>query len=522
MQPADAQNSSPATPQWRTIGAGSSALLGALSFAVTILITFFLSPFILRRLGDASYGLLSVTWELGGYFGLFDLGLRSAINYYVSRSAATGALHEVRAVVRNAFWLLAAITLIGLLASWPLAFLASGFIQRGPLDFSTVRSVLWLGIVVFSLNLTGSLAGSVLAGLRRFDWLTFTNITGTILTGVLVFASIQAGMGLFAVAFAQATGTLLPWVAQQFLLRRWQLTTGLWPPRLDRTLVSRLTSYGSANLAMRISELLAFQSEQIIIVQALGPAAVAQYHVGRYLALHSRSLVTSLCMVLAPYFTALSVREGEAAQRDFFLRINRWICAPAALLLAGVLALGKPFLVLWVGARYTTGDWWNRSDIVLAVFACAMAFRSLTAVPYQFLLGTRRLRFATTVLALEAAFIVVGGTIAVRWKGIVALAFVKLASCILISVVAFVPYTLRELRIPISDYLRQGLGPALLVGAATSAVALLMRLWLPLDNWPRFFLIALLSAACGATAFLSLSTAEDREFLLRKLRTPLG
>ncbi len=476
----------------------------------------------LRRLGDASYGLLSVTWELGGYFGLFDLGLRSAINYYVSRAAASGGLPDLRTVVRNAFWLLASITSVCLLLSWPAAVLIAGFIRRGDLDQATVRAILWLGILVFSLNLTGSLAGAVLAGLRRFDWIAFTTISGTLLTGLLIFATLRAGMGIMAVAFAQATGTILPWVAQQFLLSRWRLTSGLWPPRLDSRLVSQLTSYGGANLAMRISEVLAFQSEQIIIVQALGPAAVARYHIGRYLAQHSRSFLNSLSMVLAPYFTMFSAKQDDQALRDLFLRANRWICALSALLLTGVLFLGKDFLILWVGPSYTTGEWWSRSHIVLTFFACAVGIRSLVAVPYQFLLGTRRLRLVTLILALEAIFVAAGSAVAVRWKGIVAVAIVKLVSSIFIHAAVLVPYTLRHLHIRLSEYLRLSLLPALLVAAATAAAASLTRLWLPVDNWPALILAAFLSSAAASAVFLLLSTAEDREFLLRKLRTPLG
>lgn len=520
MQPDNSR--SPLAFHSKPVGAGSSALLHAVSFFVAVAISFFLSPYMLRRLGDAPYGLLSVTWELGGYFGLLDFGLRSAINYHVSRSAASGSLKDVQNVIRNAFWLLASITAVGVLVSWPLAGLAAGWIRRGPIDLATTRAILWLGILVFSINLTGTLSSAVLAGLRRFDWITATNICGSLLTGLLVFATIHAGMGLIAVALAQAAGTVLPWITQQALLSRWRLTSALWPPRLDRPMISQLASFGSANLAMRVSELLAFQSEQILIVYALGPAAVARYHIGRFLAAHSRTFVSSLSISLAPYFTTLSVQDGLAAQREFFLRFNRWISAAAALLLAGVACLGKDFLVLWVGRSYTEGDWWSRSDVILAILSIAMAARSLSAVPYQFLLGTRRLRLPMLALFLEGAITVVGGLIALRWKGIAALAFVKLATSLLVSVCTLVPYSLRKLRIPLGEFARLSLLPALLVASATAAAATLTRFWLPIDNWPRLFLAAMLSAAAGAAAFLSVSTATDREFLLRKLRTPLG
>lgn len=522
-KPPEALRESGTGTSGRHVGAGSGAILNAAYFAVAALVSFFLSPFMLRRLGDAPFGLLSVTWELGGYFGLLDLGLRSAVNYHVARTAAAAGPEELRSVIRTAFWLLVGLTLAALAASFPLAWLTADLIDRGPLDAGTVRTVLWVGFAVFALNLTGSLSAAVLSGLRRFDVQAASNIAGVIGAGLLVFGAIQAKLSLLAVALLQGLGTMLPWIVQQWVLRRWQLTRGLWPPRVCREHARELVSYGGANLVMRVCELLTFQFDQLLIVQAAGPVPVARYHIGRFLGLHSRSLVSTVSTVLAPYFTALKTGGQEAEMRVFFLRLNRWINSLAALLVAGVICLGEPFLRLWVGKAYVEGEWWNRSDAVLVLFALAMGVRSLSAVPYQFLLGTRRLRVLTLASIAEALLVVAGGAVAVRWKGIAGVAAVKLAASVLAASGILVPYSVREAGIRAGEYLRRSLAPALVTAAATAAAGLGMRALLPLAGWAEFFAAAAVSGAAGAAAFLVVGTsAEDREFIRRKLRNPLG
>jgi len=101
------------------------------------------------------------------------------------------------------------------------------------------------------------------------------------------------------------------------------------------------------------------------------------------------------------------------------------------------------------------------------------------------------------------------------------MAILKLASSVMISG-AFVAYALRETGIRAGEYFRHSLAPGLLVGAATAAAAASFRHWLTLSNWPVFFLAASISAAAGAAVFVLVSTSEDRAFILRKLRTPLG
>ena len=226
-------------------------------------------------------------------------------------------------------------------------------------------------------------------------------------------------------------------------------------------------------------------------------------------------------MVLAPYFTTLSVSGGKEEVKDYLLRLNRWIFALAAMLAAGVIALGQPFLVLWVSGRFVAGDWWARSDIVLLFFALAMAFRALSSVPYQFLLGTRRLRFATAILLLESLFLISTGVFAVRWRGIAALALLKLVSSVALAA-AFTIYSIRESGGRAGEYARQSLAPGLLTGAATAAMAALLRSSLDLSSWPVFFFAAFLSSAAGAAAFAASATGGDREFILRKLRSPLS
>ena len=55
---------------------------------VTVAVGFFLSPFILHTLGNDAFGLWVLVFSITGYYGLFDLGIRSSIIKYVAKYAA--------------------------------------------------------------------------------------------------------------------------------------------------------------------------------------------------------------------------------------------------------------------------------------------------------------------------------------------------------------------------------------------------------------------------------------------------
>jgi hypothetical protein len=66
---------------------------------------------ILHRLGDHAFGIWARIFSITGYYGLFDLGIRSSIVRYVSKARATGDLNYASKVISTS---LLAYTCIGI------------------------------------------------------------------------------------------------------------------------------------------------------------------------------------------------------------------------------------------------------------------------------------------------------------------------------------------------------------------------------------------------------------------------
>ena len=55
------------------------------ALGIDVIVGILLSPFILHRLGDAAFGIWVLIFSITGYYGLFNLGIRSSIVRYVSK-----------------------------------------------------------------------------------------------------------------------------------------------------------------------------------------------------------------------------------------------------------------------------------------------------------------------------------------------------------------------------------------------------------------------------------------------------
>src|ERR1700675_2848002 len=82
----------------KNVGSSWSAL------GINVIVGIFLSPFIVHRLGDAAFGIWVLIFSITGYYGLFDLGIRSSIVRYVSKYSATGEHEKLAHFVNTALF----------------------------------------------------------------------------------------------------------------------------------------------------------------------------------------------------------------------------------------------------------------------------------------------------------------------------------------------------------------------------------------------------------------------------------
>src|SRR6202142_2121850 len=69
-----------------------------------VLVGLVLSPIILHWLGDAAFGIWVLIFSIHGYYGLFDLGIRSSIVRYVSQAKASGDLNYASNVISTSLF----------------------------------------------------------------------------------------------------------------------------------------------------------------------------------------------------------------------------------------------------------------------------------------------------------------------------------------------------------------------------------------------------------------------------------
>src|SRR5437868_9224974 len=105
------------------------------SLGINIVTGIFLSPFIVHHLGDTAFGLWILIFSVTGYYGLFDLGIRSSIVRYVAKFSATEDHAELNRLVNTAMLGYSAIGISALGITLLATYYVHSIFPKIPLDF---------------------------------------------------------------------------------------------------------------------------------------------------------------------------------------------------------------------------------------------------------------------------------------------------------------------------------------------------------------------------------------------------
>lgn len=503
----------------RALSLSANAIAGFAGYLVAVLITFFLSPYVIRMLGDGRYGVWSLISELTGYASLLDVGIRGAVSYYVAYYAGQHSDDDIRRTVSSAFWTLSALGALTLLAGLALAAAFPALFKIGDLDPAEVTSAMAILAVMVALTLPFSLLNSILFGFRQQAFAGAADIVSRILAGIACAYALSQGGGLVALSLITLAGRLLTWLIQLGFVRSSPVALSLRPSWFSRLQLSRLLGYGSKSLLINFATLLIHRMDLVVISAFRGVEFVTIYTIGAMLVSYTFQLVSQLAMSYTPYLCNDAGAGSPQRLIDRFTDGQRQTNLLAFLIAGGVAAFGPAFLGLWVGERFVQGSWMLRSDVILFILLAAQLPRALQSISIQLLFATRKVTFLMWLSLAEALANLALSLVLVRSIGLPGVALGSLLPALVTQFIVLPWYITRTFGIPARSYLWTSRIPGLQTGAVTAGTGLALIHWLPPGNWPAFLAETALTAAAGAVfAWFAGHLKQDEPAIRRLLR----
>ncbi|HZR66105.1 MAG TPA: oligosaccharide flippase family protein [Terriglobales bacterium] len=321
------------------------------ALGINVVVGILLSPFILHRLGDAAFGVWVLIFSVTGYYGLFDLGIRSSIVRYVSKYTATNSTEEINKLINTSLFSYSCIGIVSLL----LTFVGCLYVDnwfRIPAEFHSAAQ--WLLLMVgasVALGFPLGVAGGVLEGLQRFDVVNWTSIVSTLLRAALIVVALEHGYGLLMVAFITVMLPLAISVVRTVIAFR-ILPVQFGRRYIDRETFRQVAVYSGTTFMIMVAGRLKFKTDEIVIGAFLSAVAITYFNIGARIVDYAAEVVVSLAQIFVP-MSSQSEATGETDRlRKIFVLGNRSCAFVIFPISATLVILGKSVIEVWVGHKY--------------------------------------------------------------------------------------------------------------------------------------------------------------------------
>ena len=441
------------------------------ALGVNVVSGIFLSPYILHRLGDTAFGLWILIFSITGYYGLFDLGIRSSIVRYVAKYSATNEEEELNRLVNTAMFSYTGIGVVAMAITLIAAYYVNS-IFRIPADFvSTARWLLLMAGTAVSLGFPLGVFGGILEGLQRFYLLNFTTMSSTLIRVLLIVIALQHGRGLLTVALITVSMPLFSGLINAVaVFRHLKLRLGL--HHVSRSSLRRIASYSGTTFMIIVAGRLRFKTDAMVIGTMVSAAAVTYFTIGSRLVDYASEVVSSLAQIFVPMSSQSQAKGDLDALRKIFVVGNRacsFIIFPITAILT---VLGKSVIEAWVGPKYV-----STSYPVLLVLLYPTTLMLAQSASGRTLWGMAKHRTWAWVVLAEGIANLILSIVLVRPYGIMGDA-IGTAIPLTCSMILFLPHHLCHLLgIKLRTYLYRAFVLPLVLCMPMVVVLLLMQRW---------------------------------------------
>jgi O-antigen/teichoic acid export membrane protein len=482
-----------------------------LSYGMSLLVAFFLSPFIIHSLGDTAYGFWTLLMSVAGYLGLIDLGVRVStgryLNYYLGQNDEESAAR----VVSTSLVLYTALGLLVLGAAVLLGAYFESLFSAIPQALSAEASGVLpvLGVSVW-LTLYGSVFGQLMVARERFDVRNLSSIIVLVLRSFATVIVIRRQGGLVGLAAVLAGAAALELLLLYCAVRYLRIPFHFSLRHIARSTLRELAAYSSWSFLINAGSRIINYADAAVIAVFLGLPQVTVFSIGFMLIDYGSNLIAHVVGVMTPEIYKKAGARDLASLRQLAVNGAQSTMFFAVPLLVGFIVFGDAFVRLWMGPGY------EASAQVLAILSVSqlalLASRGCGAVLWG--LGTVRL---LAVMTLLEAITNLGLSILLAVPmglGIIGIALGTAIPTSVIGMLVLPFHACRRMELPLWQYQRLTAGRWMPAAGLSAVVCTLAKSLFVTSAWTGFAA----AVAFSTVAYLPLGWF----FLMRGATLPRG
>lgn len=489
--------------------------------AATLLVMFFLSPYIVGKLDAVAYGIWSLLNVLTGYMGVFDLGVRASVGrhvaLYLGKEDPVGVDETVRAGF--GFFSLAGglILLIGVGLGWLFPMIFDGISTE---YHDTVRILLPLMVVNVWLSAIAAIYSSVLAAHDRFDIARGVDMVVLLVRTVGTIYVLEMGWGLWGLVFAVIAGNVCAVIGNRIFAGRVHKGLRSFPLLYSKERMGELFGYGVPAFITNAAVKIVGQTDLVVVGIFLSVSDVREYNVGSMLVLYSMAFISLIGRTFFPSIQKTVSGGSLGDVKHLFYRQQRITLCFGLLLYIGFVFFAHDFIKLWMLQDGFGFDSVSVSSGVMSVLALSKILTLLTHPCLNVLSAMGHVNFTAKIAVIDALTNLFLSVLFVAFMGfgVIGVAFGTLCSRLLISPFFIIPFLCKKLKIKKGVFFKNTVVPTLISGILFSNFCFFYLKYISVDNWIIFFTSVLFLSTIWLFISFIILIPEDlkKRFIFKK------
>jgi O-antigen/teichoic acid export membrane protein len=421
-----------------------------------MVVPFFLAPFVVRHLGATVYGIWILAVSTVAYLNMLDLGLRSAIIRFVSKSTTEGKDEDAQKAIGATLWFRIVIALCVGLISFTLAFFFPHIFKIPQEQQHAAQVTVLLCALGVAVSLLSGVYSGVLAATNRFDLISLIIVLQTLGRAIGVVLILRHGGGLIALAWWE--------FAIVFMASLALLVSALkvYPPcrvlvlRPDMDTLKSIWSYSFKTFIILIAVQVVFYTDNIVVGAFLSVGVVTFYSIAGSLAIYSGQISTSMGSTFIPMASRFDATGEANSLQRLLLRGTQAMLGLMLPIGLTLLLRGKTFIGLWMGAQFS-----QESGTILQILLISQFFTIANSTAGQIAYGVDKHKSVATCAAIEAAFNLSLSLVLVKVIGLYGVAWGTSISMAIVHLVFWPKFVKKEYGVSVLTYLWEGWGKIL-------------------------------------------------------------
>ena len=321
-----------------------------------VLSTLLLTPFIIRTLGQAEYGVYKLIVVISGYLLLLDLGISNTVTRFIPKYRVAKDIESEKKFLGITSVFYGIVAFISLVVGVVLIIIFPYFYANGLNSDEIVlgQKLLFITVLNVVITLASAPFTNVLLAYEKFGVSKFSSIIQIILRIGLTILCLKLGMKSIGLCLVTLFTTLLVklfFIFYAFFVLKIKMTL----KGVDKSFLKGIVGYSFLILVQMIATQINMGVDQILIGSMVVNSAIllAVYGLGAQVVNYFQSIGVAFTNVLMPGVVKLvETNDKKEIIENEMIRIGRFIFVVLGIIFVVFLLCGKQFIVLWAGEEY--------------------------------------------------------------------------------------------------------------------------------------------------------------------------